>query len=64
MVSRGAVANNLFEMFPEAIIVEYHLLGADPKKEGMDWRSLFLVFEKADDSKWYLVDITHFEWSV
>ena len=59
-VERGE-GNNLFEFFPGAIVVEYHYPGFDPKREGSDWKSLYLVFEKADDSKWYLVDIAHAE---
>ena len=60
-INRGSEGNNLFEFFPGAIIVEYHFPELDPQKNGRDWRSLYLVYEKADDSKWYLVDIAHAE---
>jgi hypothetical protein len=62
-IHRGSAVTNLFEVFPGAIIVEYHFSGFDPQYGGNDWKSLLLVFEKADDSKWYLVDIAHNEWS-
>ncbi|HEY5039521.1 MAG TPA: hypothetical protein VIJ93_10660 [bacterium] len=61
IVGRGSEGNNLFGFFPEAIIVEYYFSGFDPKREGTDWESLYLVFERADDSKWYLVDVAHAE---
>ncbi len=60
-ISRGSEGNNLFSFFPESIIAEYHFPGIDPKREGMDWKSLYLVFEKAVDSNWYLVCIAHAE---
>src|SRR5208282_924084 len=49
-IPRGSEGNNLSVFFPESIIVEYHFSGFDPKREGMDWKSLYLVYEKADDS--------------
>jgi hypothetical protein len=64
-IERGSEGNNLFKFFPEAIIVEYHLRGVNNERDGngdgRDWKSLYLVFEKADDFKWYLVDLAHGE---
>jgi hypothetical protein len=37
--------------------------GFDPEYEGMDWRSLRLVFEKKNDI-WYLVGIIHDQWTI
>ncbi len=63
-VSTGNCGINLYDKFPGSIIVEYYFPGFVPKREGMDWQSLFLVFEKADDSNWYLVDIAHDNWCI
>ena len=63
ILGQGNTINNSFEFYENAIIVEYHFPGIDPKYEGMDWRSLRLVFEKAGDS-WYLVGVIHDEWTI
>ncbi|HOQ75761.1 MAG TPA: hypothetical protein PK369_04220 [Thermoclostridium sp.] len=63
VLGQGNTINNSFEVYKDSIIVEYHFSGIDPKYEGMDWRSLRLVFEKAGDT-WYLVGIIHDEWTI
>jgi hypothetical protein len=62
-LSRGTLANNINESYPAAIVVEYHLPGFEEKYGGMDWKSLWLVFEKRG-SEWYLVGIAHGEWTI
>ncbi len=59
---RGTLINNMAEVYPNAIFVEYHFPGFEEKYGGMDWRSLWFVFEK-DGSQWYLVGIAHGEWT-
>ncbi|NLW03183.1 MAG: hypothetical protein GX027_07950 [Clostridiaceae bacterium] len=63
ILGQGNSINNSFEFYEDSIIVEYHFPGIDPKYEGMDWRSLRLVFEEAGDT-WYLVGIIHDEWTI
>ena len=63
ILGQGNSVNNSFDFYRDAIIVEYHFPGIDPKYEGMDWRSLRLVFEKAGDT-WYLVGVIHDEWTI
>ncbi len=63
IIGRGNIINNIFDIYTRCIIVEYHFPGFDPKYEGMDWRSLILVFEKKEDI-WYLVGIIHGEWTI
>lgn len=63
ILGQGNSINNSFEFYRNAIIVEYHFSGFDPRYEGMDWRSLRLVFEKAGDT-WYLVGVIHDEWTI
>ncbi|MDQ5823841.1 MAG: hypothetical protein M3441_06450 [Chloroflexota bacterium] len=60
----GNSINNMFVVYPEAIGVEYHFPGFDPQYEGMDWNALYLVFEKHTDGNWYLVHITHGQWTI
>ncbi len=62
IIGQGNTINNTFEMYPEAIIVEYHFSGT-PEYAGMDWRSLRLAFEEKDNI-WYLVGIIHDEWTI
>jgi len=62
-LGHGNTVNNSFDVYKNSIIVEYYFSGLDPKYEGMDWRSLRLVFEKKDDI-WYLVGIIHDEWTI
>jgi len=63
IIGRGNIINNIFDVYPGCITVEYHFPGFDPKYEGMDWRSLILIFEKKNDI-WYLVGIIHNEWTI
>jgi hypothetical protein len=63
VLSHGNSLNNSFEVYKDSIIVEYYFSSVDPKYEGMDWRSLRLVFEKKDDI-WYIVGIIHDQWTI
>ena len=54
--------DNSHEFYPNALIVEYYFPGFDPQFEGMDWRSLRLVFQQAKDTL-YLVGIIHDQWT-
>ena len=62
-LSSGNLINNIRESYPSAIIVEYHFSGFEEKYGGMDWKSLWLIFEK-QGSEWYLVGIAHGEWTI
>lgn len=63
VLGHGNTLNNSFDVYKNSIIVEYYFSGFDPQYEGIDWRSLRLVFEKKDDT-WYLVGIIHDEWTI
>ena len=58
----GTLINNLLETYPQAIFVSYFHPGSDPRYGGMDWRSLWLVYEQHRGT-WYLVGIAHGEWT-
>ena len=60
----GNSLNNIFTVYPNATAVEYHFPGFDPQYEGMDWQSLYLVFDKHTDGNWYLVHIGHAQWTI
>jgi hypothetical protein len=59
---RGNTINNILDFYPRAITVEYYLPGANPRYDGMDWGSLWLVFEQKG-AQWYLVGIASDEWT-
>ena len=62
-VSSGNAINNIPEIFPDGMIVEYHFSGFDPQYGGMDWRSLRMVFIQ-ENGVWYLVALVHGEWTI
>jgi hypothetical protein len=62
VIGAGTTANNLKEMYPTCNFTESHFSGFDKKYEGMDWRSLRLVF-KMKDGKYYLIGVVHDEWT-
>lgn len=61
-LGHGNTINNAFEVYKNSIIVEYHFPGFDPQYEGMDWRSLRLVYQKKNNV-WYLVGVIHDQWT-
>ena len=62
-VSSGNAINNIPDVYPDGIVVEYHFPGFDPKYSGMDWRSLRLVFVQ-EKGGWFLVALVHGEWTI
>jgi hypothetical protein len=63
VLSLGNMLENQFEVYENPIIVEYYFSGFDPKYEGIDWRSLRLVFEEYED-QWKLVGIINNQWTI
>ena len=61
-IGHGNTLNNIAEVWPSAVTIEYHFSGFDPKYGGMDWRSLRLAFEQSD-GVWFLVGIVHAQWT-
>ncbi|WP_438432086.1 hypothetical protein [Gorillibacterium sp. sgz500922] len=62
----GNTKSNLSEVYPPEhySFVEFHIAGIDKSLEGMDWRSLRLVFEKMDGGDYALVGIVHDQWTI
>ncbi|MDW7672200.1 MAG: bZIP transcription factor [Bacillota bacterium] len=63
IVGSGNTLINLADVYPSGSFVEFHFTGFDPQYEGMDWRSLRLVFQE-DAGQWKLVGIVHDEWTI
>ncbi len=62
-VSSGNAINNITNIYPNGVMIEYYFSGFDPQYGGMDWRSLRLVFIQ-DNQTWLLVAIIHGEWTI
>jgi hypothetical protein len=60
-LSSGSRINNIAEFYPGASVVEYYFSGFDPQYEGMDWRSLRLIYQLIDGRN-FLVGVVHDEW--
>jgi hypothetical protein len=52
--------DNIWEIYPNALIVEYYVPPSEPA--GNDWASRRLVYEK-NEGKWYLRAIVHSHWT-
>ncbi|MGM0397043.1 MAG: coiled-coil domain-containing protein [Bacillota bacterium] len=62
-IGTGNIINNVDTKYPNGQFVEFHFTGFDPQYDGMDWRSLKLVFEDHNGA-WHLVGIIHGEWTI
>lgn len=63
IIGKGNTLENIHDVYPNATFVEFHFTGLDKQYNGMDWRSLRLVFEKQGEA-WYLVGIVHDQWTI
>jgi hypothetical protein len=63
ILSTDNALNNLRSIYPECDFTEFYFSGFNSKYQGMDWKSLILVFKKID-SKEYLVAVVHDQWRV
>ena len=61
-LGQGNTIDNSAEVYPGEMIVEYHFPGFDPQYDGMDWRSLRLVFRYCQGN-YDLIGIIHDEWT-
>lgn len=63
VVSHGNTLNNIEDVYINDEYVEFYFDGFDPQYEGMDWKSLTLVFEKVNDT-YYLVGVISGRWTI
>lgn len=61
-IGHGNSLNNLLSVYENCDFTESHFSGFEKKYEGMDWRTLRLVF-KERDRKYFLVGIVHDQWT-
>jgi hypothetical protein len=61
-IGSGNTVNNLQAIYNNCDFTESHFSGFEKKYDGMDWRSLRLVF-RMKDGKYYLVGVVHDEWT-
>ncbi|MFI5129586.1 MAG: hypothetical protein ACHQFX_06325 [Chitinophagales bacterium] len=62
-IGGGNSLNNLLTVYRGCDFTESHFSGFEKKYEGMDWRSLRLVF-KEKNGKFLLVGIVHDQWTI
>jgi hypothetical protein len=62
VVARGNLINNIPSFYPNAVFVELYVEGT-PQYMGMDWRSLYLIFEEYNGT-FYLIGIANGEWTI
>lgn len=60
---RGNMINNLIEVFPEGVRVEYFHEGTAQYNE-MDWESVILVFLQDEAADYYLIAIVRDMWTI
>lgn len=63
VLTSGNMVENQFEVYDNAIVVEYHIPEVNPEFSGLDWQSLRLVFEEYEGN-WKLVGIIHNQWTI
>ena len=63
IINRGNTLNNAQEVYPDAIILEYHFPGFEPDYGGMDWESLRIVLKELN-GQLYLTGIIHDQWTI
>lgn len=62
-IGTGNTIDNVDEAYPNGYFVELYFKGFEPQYEGIDWRSLKLVFEELNGA-WYLAGIVHGQWTI
>ncbi|HEV8273615.1 MAG TPA: hypothetical protein VGQ04_20015 [Chitinophagaceae bacterium] len=62
-IKTGNSLNNLLSVYKDCDFTDSHFSGFEEKYEGMDWRTLRLVF-KERKGKFFLVGIVHDEWTI
>ncbi|MGI8637291.1 MAG: hypothetical protein ACR2KZ_18005 [Segetibacter sp.] len=55
--------SNIKAFYPDGDFVQYYFSGFIKQYEGMDWKSLVLVFKKTD-TKTFLISIIHNQWKI
>lgn len=62
ILGEGNLIDNVAEAYSGASFLEFYFSGFNSEYEGMDWKSLKLVFEE-EEGLWYLVGVVHGQWT-
>jgi len=62
-IQRGNTTNNIAQVYANKQWVEFYFSGFDAQYEGIDRKSLTLVFEQMS-GQWYLIGIVHGAWTI
>lgn len=57
------MVENQYAIYHNSIIVEYYIAGINPDYNGMDWRSVRIVFEEYN-GEWLIVGLIHNQWTI
>ena len=63
ILKTGNSLENVLQVYEDGTTIEFHIPSTDPKMEGMDWRSLKLVFEPYETT-YKIVAIVHSQWTI
>ena len=55
--------NNINEVYSDSTYIEYYISGFEPQYEGMDWKSITIVFEEFEWA-YYVVGIINWSWTI
>ena len=62
MTGKGTSFEKLQQIYPDLHFTEFYFPGFTAKYDGMDWKSLKLIFKK-DNGRYFLVGIIHGQWT-
>jgi hypothetical protein len=62
-ISSGNALNNINAIYKHCVFTESYFSGFEKKFDGMDWRSLILLYKKSNHNL-YLVGIIHNQWTI
>lgn len=63
IIGHDSSSSNIKLIYPDCDFVQYYFSGFNKEYEGMDWKSLVLVF-KEEGKRLFLVAIVHDEWKI
>ncbi|MEA3410664.1 MAG: hypothetical protein U9R74_03900 [Pseudomonadota bacterium] len=64
VLGTGNTVVNILAIFPDAEFVEFYFPGQDPRFEGLDWRSLRVILGRRPDGGWWLLGLSHDQWTI
>ena len=62
-IQRGNMINNIAQIYTWKTWVDFYFSWFNAQYEGMDWKSLTLIFDHVD-GQWYLIWVVHSAWTI